>query len=146
SHRRDNRTIISDWRKNCKDFLRKRASGRFGAVGGGGALEALFGGDDTVFVVLDLVVEAVERLLHHAHPLNELLALLDENRLAGGNRRVPLLEQGDVLDERLDLHAGLTEALHHRDPAARFLRVVAHAAFAARDGRNQADSLIVAQR
>ena len=100
---------------------------------------------EAVAVVFNLVIESLERLLHGGNAFLELVALLEEQSLAGADGAVALLEQSHIFDERLNLQTGRTHTFNKLDPAARGLVVIADAAFGARYRRDQADALVVAQ-
>ena len=51
---------------------------------------------EAVAVVFNLVVESLERLLHGGNAFLELVALLEEQGLAGADGAVALLEQGHI--------------------------------------------------
>ena len=84
---------------------------------------------EAVSVVFNLVVESLERLLHGGNAFLELVALLEEQGLAGADGAVALLEQSHIFDERLNLQTGRTHTFNKLDPAARGLVVIADAAF-----------------
>ena len=89
------------------------------------------------FRSFNLVVESLERLLHGGNAFLELVALLEEQSLAGADGAVALLEQSHIFDERLNLQTGRTHTFNKLDPAARGLVVIADAAFRARYRRDQ---------
>ena len=55
---------------------------------------------EAVAVVFNLVVEPFERLLHGGNAFLELVALLEEQSLAGTDGTVTLLEQGHKFADR----------------------------------------------
>ena len=73
---------------------------------------------EAVSVVFNLVIEPFERLLHGGNAFLELVALLEEQGLAGADGAVTLLEQGHIFDERLNLQTGRTHTFNKLDPAA----------------------------
>ena len=62
---------------------------------------------EAVAVVFNLVIESLERLLHGGNAFLELVALLEEQSLAGADGAVALLEQSHIFDERLNLQTCL---------------------------------------
>ena len=67
-----------------------------GSVFGFTAQLGFFG--EAVAVVFNLVVEPLERLLHGGNAFLELVALLEEQGLAGADGAVALLEQSHIFD------------------------------------------------
>ena len=118
--RRENSAVVKCWCSSVFDFT---------------AQLGFFG--EAVAVVFNLVVELLERLLHGGNAFLELVALLEEQGLAGADGAVALLEQSHIFDERLNLQTGRTHTFNKLDPAARGLVVITDAAFGARYRRDR---------
>ena len=91
--------------------------------------EQMLLGHQPLIVPFDFVIQPVQRALHLRHPLHKLIALFYQQSLAGTNGLIPLLEQGDIFDQSLDLYPGGTHALHQLDPLAGLCIVVSYPAF-----------------
>lgn len=109
-------------------------------------LELSLGRRHHAFVAVDFFVETVEGFLHGRHALDQAVALIDEQTLSGLAGRIPLLKEGHIFDESLNLYACLTHTFHQGDPAAGHLVVIPDAAACPRDGRDQADPFIIPER
>ena len=109
------------------------------------AAQFLFGDSDRLLVAVNFGVKALQRLPHLLHPLQQQLPLLNEDLFAGLGGILPLLKQGNLLDQSLHLDTGSPHTLGKLHPGAVLHGIIPDAALAAVNGGNQADALVIPQ-